>query len=301
MTGTSVAVIGLGMMGRGLAARLLDAGFDVAVYNRTRSAADELEKLGARVCATPAEAATPGGLAITMLANDAALENVASPPEGFVEKLGEGGVHISMSTISPSLATWLAAQHAAVGSVYVAAPVFGRPEAAAAGKLWIALSGEAGAKARIQPVLACLSQGVFDLGLAPEAAHVAKISGNFLIAAAVEAMAEAFALVAKNGGSAEAFHGLLAQTIFACPIYQNYGRLILGRQFSPPGFKLALGAKDIGLVLANGRETQTPLPLASLLNDRYLAALAKGRADLDWMAIALDVAADAGMPVPAAP
>jgi 3-hydroxyisobutyrate dehydrogenase-like beta-hydroxyacid dehydrogenase len=295
MTGTSVAVIGLGMMGRGIAARLIESGFDVALYNRSRSAADELEHRGARVLATPADAVTPGGLVITMLANDGALESVTSGPHGFLEKLGEGGVHISMSTISPSLAASLAARHAAVGSYYVASPVFGRPEAAAGGKLWIALSGNASAKSRIQPVLACLSQGVFDLGTAPEAAHVAKISGNFLIAAAVEAMAEAFALVAKNGGNAEAFHGLLAQTIFACPIYQNYGRLILGRQFSPPGFKLALGAKDIGLVLANGRETETPLPLASLLNDRYLAALAKGRGDLDWMAIALDVAADAGL------
>jgi len=295
MSGTSVAIIGLGMMGRGIAGRLIDAGFDVTVYNRSRSAADELEQQGARVAATPAEAATPGGLVITMLAHDAALETVATGPDGFLEKLGSGGVHISMSTISPSLAVRLAALQSALGSAFVGAPVFGRPEAAAAGRLWIALSGDADAKARIQPVLALLSQGVFDLGITPEAAHVAKISGNFLIAAAVEALAEAFALVAKNGGSAEAFLGLLAQTIFACPIYQNYGRLILDRQFSPAGFKLALGAKDIGLVLANGRETETPLPFASLLNDRYLAALAKGRAELDWMAIALDVAADAGL------
>jgi len=301
MTGTSVAMIGLGMMGRGIAGRLIDAGFDVAVYNRSRSAADELEQRGAKVFATPAEAVTPGGLVITMVANDAALEAVCTGRDGFLEKLGSEGVHISMSTISPSLAGRLAALHSASGSAYIGAPVFGRPEAAAAGRLWIALSGDADAKARIQPVLACLSQGVFDLGVAPEAAHVAKISGNFLIAAAIEAMAEAFALVAKNGGSAEAFHGLLAQTIFACPIYQNYGRLILSRQFSPPGFKLALGAKDIGLVLANGREQETPLPFASLLNDRYLAALAKGRAELDWMAIALDVLADAGVSDLAAP
>jgi 3-hydroxyisobutyrate dehydrogenase-like beta-hydroxyacid dehydrogenase len=293
-------MIGLGMMGRGIAGRLIDAGFDVAVYNRTRTAVDELEQRGARACSTPAEAVTAGGLVITAIANDAALEAVATGPDGLLEKLGSGGVHISMSTISPSLAARLAARHAALGSAFVGAPVFGRPEAAASGRLWIALSGDADAKARIGPVLACLSQGVFDLGIAPEAAHVAKISGNFLIAAAVEAMAEAFALVAKNGGSAEAFHDLLAQTIFACPIYQNYGRLILGRQFSPPGFKLALGAKDIGLVLANGRETETPLPFASLLNDRYLAALAKGRAGLDWMAIALDVASDAGLAEPAA-
>jgi 3-hydroxyisobutyrate dehydrogenase-like beta-hydroxyacid dehydrogenase len=283
-------------MGGGMAGRLIDAGFDVAVYNRSRDSAGPLVERGARLAATPAEAVAPDGIVITMLANDEALETVAGGPDGLLEKLGPGGIHMSMSTISPSLAKRLAARHAARGSTYLGAPVFGRPEAAAAGRLWIALSGDEAAKARVQPVLACLSQGVFDLGAPPEAAHVAKISGNFLIAAAMEAMAEAFALVAKNGGNAEAFHGLLSQTLFACPIYQNYGKWILARAFSPAGFTLELGAKDIGLVLANGRETRTPLPLASLLGDRYLAAMAKGRGELDWMAIALDVSADAGLP-----
>jgi len=299
MSKTQVAMIGLGMMGAGMAGRLIDAGFDVAVYNRSPGAADALVARGARRAASPADAVTPGGIAVTMLANDAAVEQITCGEHGVLDTLGEGGVHVSMSTISPALAAALAERHAAAGSTYLGAPVFGRPEAAASGKLWIALAGAAEAKARVQPVLACLSQGVFDLGEAPPLANVAKISGNFLIAAAIEGMAEAFSLVAKNGGDPQAFYALISQTLFACPIYQNYGRQVLARAFSPPGFKLELGAKDIGLVLANGRETHTPLPFASLLNDRYQAGLAKGRADLDWMAIALDVAADAGLPQPA--
>ena len=295
MAKTKVAMIGLGMMGAGIASRLIEAGFDVSVYNRTASAAEPLVARGATRAATPAEAAEPGGIAITMLANDDALQQVTTGEGGLCEKLGEGGVHISMSTISPRLATSLNAQHQALGGFYLGSPVFGRPEAAATGKLWIALAGAPSAKERVKPILASTSQGIYDLGEAPEIASVAKISGNFLISAAIEAMAESFSLITKNGGDAGAFHALMSETIFGCPIYQNYGRAILGGSFSPPGFKLELGAKDIGLVMANGSETHTPMPIASLLNERFLAGLAKGRGNLDWMAIAMDVADDAGV------
>jgi 3-hydroxyisobutyrate dehydrogenase-like beta-hydroxyacid dehydrogenase len=243
----------------------------------------------------PAEAAEAGGIAITMLANDEALREVTIGQGGLCERLGKDGVHISMSTISPTLAASLAEHHHAAGGTYLGAPVFGRPAAAAAGKLWIALAGPTAVKARIKPVLGCVSQGIYDLGEKPEIANVAKIAGNFMISAAIETMAEAFALIGKNGGDAAAFHALMSETIFGCPIYQNYGRDILARKFSPPGFKLELGAKDIGLVMSNGTQTHTPMPVASLLNERFQAGLAKGRGDLDWMAIAMDVATDAGV------
>jgi 3-hydroxyisobutyrate dehydrogenase-like beta-hydroxyacid dehydrogenase len=295
MAQTKVAMIGLGMMGAGMAGRLIDAGLDVAVYNRTQSATDALVARGARRATTPEDAVEQGGIAITMLANDEALQQVTTGENGFSEKLGRGGVHISMSTISPSLAKTLSETHTSLGSLYLGAPVFGRPEAAAAGKLWIALAGAAEAKARVKPLLACMSQGVYDLGDKPELANVAKISGNFLISAAIEAMAESFALISKNGGDAHAFHALISETLFACPIYKNYGGSILAANFTPPGFKLELGAKDIGLVMANGAQTHTPMPIASLLNERFLAGLAKGRGNLDWVAIAMDVGADAGL------
>jgi 3-hydroxyisobutyrate dehydrogenase-like beta-hydroxyacid dehydrogenase len=296
MSDEAIGVIGLGGMGSGIASRLLEAGRRVSVYNRTASAADALVARGARRAGTPADAVEPGGVAVTMVANDDALEAVTAGEGGFLDKLGRGGVHVSMSTISAALARSLAERHEARGSAFVAAPVFGRPDAAASGKLWILQSGPAEAKARVRgPVLDAISQGIFDIGTAPDAAPVGKIAGNFLIASAIEAMGEAFALLEKSGADPRVFHQMMSGTIFACPIYANYGRFILDRAFAPPGFKLTLGAKDVGLALAAGTETRTPLPLAGLLRDRFLTAMAQGRSDLDWTAITLNAAADAGL------
>jgi 3-hydroxyisobutyrate dehydrogenase-like beta-hydroxyacid dehydrogenase len=295
MAGTAIGVIGLGGMGGGMAGRLLETGHAVTVFNRTASAAAPFVARGATQAATPADAAKAGTI-ITMVANDAALEQMASGPGGFLDALPKGGVHISSSTISVALAASLAERHAARGSHFVAAPVFGRPDAAAGGKLWIMTSGPAAAKAQVRPILETLSQGIEDLGESPEAAPTGKIAGNFLIAAATEAMGEAFALLAKSGVDARAWHALLSRGPFACPIYANYGRFILDRAFSPPGFKLTLGAKDIGLALAAGQDKQVPLPFASILRDRFLASVAQGRADLDWTSIAVNAARDAGLP-----
>jgi 3-hydroxyisobutyrate dehydrogenase-like beta-hydroxyacid dehydrogenase len=294
----AVGVVGLGGMGSGIASQLLAAGRRVRVYNRTPTAADPLVAKGAIRADTPADAVEPGGIIITMVANDAALEAVVGGDDGFLEKLGHGGIHISMSTISVALARSLAARHEAHGSDWVAAPVFGRPEAAASGKLWILQSGQAEAKERVRPVLEALSQGLFDIGEAPDAAPVGKIAGNFLIASATEAMGEAFTLLQKSGADARVFHEMMARSIFACPIYANYGRFILDRAFTPPGFKLSLGAKDVGLALGAAAETQTPMPLAGLLRDRFLSAMAQGRGELDWTSIALNAAADAGLKEP---
>ncbi len=292
---TTVAVIGLGGMGSGIAGRLLERGFRVAVYNRTQSAADPLVARGAVRAASPAEAVEPGGIAITMVANDAAVEAVTGGQGGLLERLGRGGVHVSMSTISAALARALAARHAAHGSHFVASPVFGRPDAAAAGKLWVLHSGADEPKARVRPVLEAISQGVVDIGTAPDAAPTGKIAGNFLIASALETMSEALALLEKSGVDARVWHDLMARSLFACPVYANYGRFMLDRAFSPAGFKMALGAKDVGLALAVGQERTVPLPFASVLRDRFLAGMAQGRSDLDWSAISLGARADAGL------
>lgn len=294
---TTIGVIGLGGMGSGIASRLLDQGHQIAVYNRTAAAADALVARGARRAATPADATPPDGVVITMVANDAALEAVTAGEGGLLDRLGPQGVHVSMSTISVALARSLAERHAARGSRFVAAPVFGRPDAAAAGKLWILQSGEAAAKAAVKPVLEAISQGIVDIGETPDAALTGKIAGNFLIASAMEAMSEAMALLEKSGVDARIWHGLMASSLFACPIYANYGRFILDRAFTPPGFRLVLGAKDVGLALAAGQEKQVPMPFASVLRDRFLAAMAQGRGELDWTAIALNAAADAGLKV----
>jgi 3-hydroxyisobutyrate dehydrogenase-like beta-hydroxyacid dehydrogenase len=291
----TIGVVGLGGMGGGMAGRLLDTGHGIRVFNRSPGAADKFVARGATRAATPAEAVAPGGLVITMVANDAALESVVAGEGGFLDTLGEGGIHISMSSISVALARSLAERHAARGGHFLASPVFGRPEAAASGKLWILQSGPAAAKARARPVLEALSQAIHDIGEAPDAAPLGKIAGNFLIAAATEAMGEAFALLRKSGVDARIWHQMIASSLFACPIYANYGRFILDHAFSPPGFKLTLGAKDVGLALSAGQDVGVPLPFASILRDRFLTSIAQGRGDMDWTSIALNAASDAGL------
>lgn len=290
-----IGFIGLGQMGEPMARNLLKAGFNVCVYNRTLAKTEGLAREGAQVAKQPAAAIVPGGMVITMLANDAAVEEVVLGPNGIAGSLGEDGIHLSMSTISPETARKLAKVHEKNGSMYLAAPVFGRPEAAAARKLWICVSGPSAGHAIAAPVLQALGQNVHFFGEDPGAANVVKLAGNFLIASAIEALAEALALGEKNHVDRTALAGFFAQTIFACPIYVNYGRIIAEERYEPPGFKLELGMKDIGLVLNTAQTSQVPMPLASLLRDRFLGSLARGRQDMDWAAIALAVSETAGL------
>lgn len=292
----TLGFIGLGSMGTPMASNLLAAGYTVRVYNRTPEKAQPLAEQGAQVVNTPAETIAPGGIVITMLANDAALEAIVLGENGILPALGKDGIHVSMSTVSPATAQQLAAQHEQHGSQYVAAPVFGRPDAAAARKLWIAYAGESAAKERVKPILEQLGQGVFDFGDDAGAANVVKLAGNFLIISAIEAMAEAFTLAEKNGIDRTQIANLFGQTLFACPIYQNYGRMIAQQQYEPPGFKLALGLKDVTLALQTARASEMPLPLASLLHDRLLALVAAGNSDIDWTGLALKTSQDAGLP-----
>ncbi|MFL6624322.1 MAG: NAD(P)-dependent oxidoreductase [Sulfurifustis sp.] len=290
----TIGFIGTGMMGEPMARNLLRAGYRLKIYNRTAQKARALAAEGAELVSTPADVAAANGIVVTMLANDQAVEDVAFGANGFATRL-RGGVHLSMSTIAPATAERLAARHRDVGSDYVAAPVFGRPDAAAAKRLWICTSGDTGSKARIQDVLQALGQGVFDFGEKPGAANVIKLSGNYLILAATQAMAEAFTLAEKHGIARTAVADLFGKTLFACPVYQAYGKFVAEQNYEPARFKLALGYKDISLALDTGRAAQVPMPLASLLQQRMLAALAKGRGDLDWAAIALSVSEDAGV------
>lgn len=290
-----VGFIGLGSMGSPIATNLIESGYKLHVYNRTAQKAQPLVDKGAELGKSPADVVEPGGIVISMLANDQALEDVVLGENGILEKLGSGGVHISMSTVSPTTAEKLAQQHEQHGSHYLAAPVFGRPDAAAARKLWICLSGNGVAKERVLPLLNVLGQKVFDFGEQVSAANVVKLSGNFLIISAIEAMAEAFTLAQKNGIDRSQVAELFGQTLFACPIYQNYGRMIAQEQYEPAGFKLALGLKDVELALQTAKESQMPMPIASLIRDRLISSIAKGRGDIDWTGLALGVSEDAGL------
>ncbi len=212
-----------------------------------------------------------------------------------MSKLGTDGIHLSMSTVSPATAQKLAQLHQQQGSHYLASPVFGRPDAVVARKLWICLSGNGAAKERVRPMLDKLGQGVFDFGEEAGSANVVKIAGNFLIISAIEAMAEAFTLAEKNGIDRTQIANLFAQTLFACPIYQNYGHAIAQQQYEPAGFKLSLGLKDVTLALQTARESHMPLPLASLLHDRLIAAVARGKGDIDWTGLALSISEESGI------
>ncbi len=291
----TVGFIGAGAMGEPMAVNLLKAGYRVRIYNRTPGKIDRLTGMGAKGVKATADAAEPGSVLITMLANDDALMEVMLHDRSVVEKLGEGGVHLSMSTVSPTTARRLSEDHAKSGVAYVAAPVFGRPDAAGAAKLWIPYSGPEAARKRVKPLLDALGQGTYDLGEDTGAANVMKLAGNFLLLSAVEAMSEAMAFAEKNGVDPKHLSDMLFETLFACPVYKGYGGGIAEKRFETPGFKLALGLKDAGLVEASALASDVNMPFADVLVRRLAAAMDAGHGEWDLTALALESRKDAGL------
>jgi 3-hydroxyisobutyrate dehydrogenase-like beta-hydroxyacid dehydrogenase len=291
----NIAFIGLGNMGSPMAANLIKAGHKLTVYNRTRSRAEALQSEGARVANTPGEAASGAEVAITMLADDHALESVVFGKGSLLDSLPPNAIHVSMSTISVALSRRLAAAHAERKQHYVSAPVFGRPEAAAAAKLFIVAAGPAAQIDRCRPLFDSMGQKTFIAGDDASGANLMKLAGNFLITAVIEGLAESFALVRKAGLDANLFHEILTSSLFNAPIYKTYGALINSQKFEPAGFKLPLGLKDNRLLLAAAEENSVPMPMASLIRDRFLAALGQGMGELDWSAISKLSAKDAGL------
>ena len=296
----TIGFIGLGNMGLGIASSLLRAGHKLRVYNRTASKAAPLVAQGATQVHRLSEVAEPGGTVLTMLSDDLALEETAHSNSDLLKILSPGGVHLSMSTVSPAISRQLAAEHFARKVDFVAAPVFGRPEAAATAKLWVCVAGAAEAKKRVYSILSAVSQGIFDYGEDPGAANVAKVCGNFLIMAAIEALAEAAVLGEKNGVNRKDLFDMLTQSLFACTVYQGYAQRLIEQKFETAGFRLSLALKDINLALDASESSAVPMPLASLLHDRWLSAIASGRQNMDATAVSLNVAEAAGIKVKAA-
>jgi 3-hydroxyisobutyrate dehydrogenase-like beta-hydroxyacid dehydrogenase len=288
-----ISFMGLGHMGHPIAANLQKAKFDLTVWNRTPHRADDLVAGGAKRAATPADASR-ADVVMTMLADDAAVEQVVFE-ERLVELLPRGAIHVSMSTISVRLAQRLAAAHAEHGSTYVSAPVFGRPDAAAAAKLIIVTAGNEPALERCQPIFDAIGQRTFHFGERPESANLVKLSGNFLIASAIESLGEALALTRKSGIDPHTFVDMLTSTLFAAPIYKTYGGLIADERYRPAGFRLALGLKDLTLALDAARDKTVPLPVASLVRDRMIEGLAQGYDDADWSVLGAIAARAAGL------
>jgi 3-hydroxyisobutyrate dehydrogenase-like beta-hydroxyacid dehydrogenase len=289
-----IAFLGLGRMGHGMATNLLKAGHTLTVWNRTLSRADELQSLGARVADSPADAAR-AGIVITMLADDHAVESAVFGESGILNALPPDGIHISMSTISVALATRLAEDHLAAGQIFVSAPVLGRPEAAAVAKLLILAAGAPAALARVQPVFDAMGQKTMVVGAEPPAANTVKLCCNFFIASIIESLGETFALARKSGIEASKLLEVFTGTPVTAPLVSTYGALIAEGKFTPPGFSLPLGLKDVRLMLAAADSVGAPLPIANLLHDRFLTAIARGFSDKDWSAIALVSAQDAGL------
>ena len=289
-----IGFIGLGNMGHGMAVNLLKAGHHVTVYNRSRAKAEALVQQGATAARTVAEACG-GALVFTMLADDQAVENVTFGDDGIVASLEPGATHVSSSTISVALSRRLAAAHAEAGQQYVAAPVFGRPEAAAAAKLFVIAAGGPHVLRPLAPLFDAIGQRTFVVSDQPHAANLVKLSGNFLSAAVIESLGEALTLVARGGIDQRKYLEFLTSTLFDAPVYKIYGDLIVGGRFAPAAFAAPLGQKDIRLVLAAAEDLRVPMPLGSLLRDRFLTLLAHDGEQLDWSAIGRLPAVDSGM------
>lgn len=288
-----IGFIGLGKMGRAMAGRLVAAGHRVRVWNRSPAPVRDLVAIGAEAATQPADTARAEVL-MTMLANDAAMRAVIVE-KGVLQSAAPGLVHLNLTTVSVALSREFAELHRRHRVGYVAAPVFGRPDVAAEGKLNIVVAGEGAAIERAQPALGALGQKIWRVGERPECASAVKIAGNFMIASAIEAMGEAAALTRAHGIGAHEFLEILTGTLFAAPVYKGYGAMIAAERYQPAGFEVTLALKDIRLALAAGDASNVPMPFASVLRDNLLELIATGGADADWGSLARLAARRAGL------
>jgi 3-hydroxyisobutyrate dehydrogenase-like beta-hydroxyacid dehydrogenase len=290
-----IGFIGLGNMGIAMAANLLKAGHDLTVYNRTAAKAEPLIAQGARHARRVVDACA-SDIVVTMLADDQALENVTFEEKGILESLPGGAIHLSCSTISVALSDKLTSVHPQRGQRFVSAPVFGRPEAAAAAKLFVVASGDPDSLNQCQPVFDAVGQRTFRFGDKPSNANLVKLSGNFLIMSVIESLSEAFALIGKGGMDQRQYFEFLTSTLFNAPVYKTYGNLMIEKKFQPAGFLAPLALKDVRLALEAAESLRVALPLGDIVRNRLLILLASGGESLDWSAISQMAARDAGLP-----
>ena len=287
-----IGFIGLGQMGRGMAARLLDRGHELIVWNRTQAAAEAAQARGATIAGCPSDA-LDAEVVITMLADDAAVEAVWIT-SALIEKMPTAAVHLNMASVSLRMAQRLGALHRDRGAQFVSAPVFGRPQAAASGQLDIVAAGPRDAVGRCVPLFEALGERWFDLGTEAAHANIVKIARNFLLGAIIQSLGEAFALVQKSGVDAAQFLDIITSTSMSAPAYKNYGRLIIEKP-SEATFTLKLGMKDVELALQAGSDIGVPLVMAALIREQHLAAIARGYGDKDWASLGNYIAERAGL------
>jgi 3-hydroxyisobutyrate dehydrogenase-like beta-hydroxyacid dehydrogenase len=289
-----IAFVGLGRMGMGMARNLVRVGHSLAVYNRSREKAEALAAGGARVASSPADACRDAEVVMTMVADDHAVEQIVFGNDGIASAMENNCIHVSHSTISTALARKLTAEHAQRKQGYLSVPVFGRPEHAESKNLVVVAAGPSELLDRGRPLFDAICRQTFVIGAEPWQANVAKVCGNFMVISMIESLGEAYATLRKAGVAPEAFLEII-NSLMASPILALYGRIIAQEQFEPAGFALKLGLKDVRLVLAAAEECAAPMPLASLVHDHLLSALAQGQGEMDWSSMTQVIARNAGL------
>ena len=290
-----VGFLGIGRMGRGIAARILTGGHDLVVYNRTPGRVDELEQAGARVATSIAEACREREVVVTTVADDAALEEVTLGSAGIRDSLPEGAIHMTMGTHGVATVQALTAAHSAAGQVMVAAHAVGRPDVAAAGQIGIIVGGPPDAVGRCAPLFEVIGRRTFEAGADPASAAAVKLANNFVLGCAIEVMGEAFSLTRKYDVEPQVLYELMTDGLFAAPAYKVYGKIMVDEAYDQVGFSADLGLKDANLVLAAANLARLPLPSANVLRDRLLGAVAHGDGPKDWAVIAREQARAGGL------
>jgi 3-hydroxyisobutyrate dehydrogenase-like beta-hydroxyacid dehydrogenase len=290
-----VGFIGTGRMGQAMVRRMLEAKHEVGVYNRTAEKARPLADAGARVVGSIADAARYDDAVYTMLADDAALEDVVFQSGGLLASLPKGGIHICAGTHGIPVIRKIKAAHAEKGQHLVAAPMMGRPELVASGTAGVFASGPTDALAKCKPLFDAIARRVFEGGTDPEAATAMKIANNFVLGCAIEAMGEGFALTRKYGVDMPVFYDVMTDGLFNCSAYKVYGKIMVDESYSKVGQMAVLGLKDANLALEAGGHKGVPLPSGNVWRDRLVGAVAHGDGDKDWAVMALEQARASGL------
>ena len=291
----NVGFIGLGRMGQGMARRILGGGHDLVVYNRTREKTSDLVAAGARAAGSLADVCHGREVVITIVSDDAAVKEVTLGAGGVRSSLPSGAIHLVMGTHSVGTVQALAKAHAELRQSMVSAPVLGRPDVAAAGQLAIVAAGPTEAVQRCAPLFQVLGRRAFEAGPKQEGAAAVKLSMNFMLGCAIEAMGEAFSLVRKYGVAPQVLYDVMTEGLFAAPAYKIYGKIVVDESYDKVGFTTLLGLKDLSLALAAADQVRVPMPSANVCRDRLLGAAAHGDSEKDWAVMAREQARAAGL------
>jgi len=290
-----VGFIGLGRMGHGMAARILGAGHELAVYDQIPGLADKLGAAGATVAGSVADVVADRELIISMLPHDEALEGLAFSTGGLLETMPEGAIHMPSGTHGVHIIRRLTAAHAEAGQILVAGHVLGRPDLAAEGQLTMVPGGPPEVLGRLQPIFDVLGKRTFIAGDEPQTATAVKIANNFVLGCAIEVIGESMSLVRKFGVDPALFQQVLTEGLFGAPAYKVYGQIIVDEAYDKVGASVQIGLKDANLALAAGEAVDVPLPCANVMRDRLLGAKAHGDGDLDWAVMAREQARASGI------